>query len=185
MKKTVVFLIILLFSLFVPARGDAADARIDKIMVRWSQGPLSVSFSVKDAFNEEIEEAILSGIPTSFTFFVKLDRVRSLWLDEGVGSWEFRHTVKYDTLKEEYEITLDEGPRSVVRTKDFNEMKMIMATGSSIAIMPVTLAIGATYEVSIKAQMHAIELPSPLNYLFFFMTIFDFETGWHTYRFSP
>ena len=184
MKKTIVFLV-LLFSLLVPARGDAAGARIDKIMVRWTQGPLSVSFSVKDAFNEEIEEAILSGIPTSFTFFVKLDRVRGLWFDEGVGSWEFRHTVKYDTLKEEYEITLDEGGKSVVRTKDFNEMKRIMATGSSIAITPATLAPGASYEVSIKAQMHAIELPSPLNYLFFFMTIFDFETSWHTYSFSP
>ena len=184
MKKTIVFLILIL-SFLAPAGGYAADARIDDIVVRWSPGPLSVSFTVKDAFTGDIEEAILSGIPTSFTFFVRLDRVRGLWVDEGVGSWEFRHTVKYDTLKEEYEITLYEGGKSVVRTKDFNEMKRIMATGSSIAITPATLAPGFTYEVGIKAQMHAIELPSPLNYLFFFMTIFDFETGWHTYTFSP
>jgi len=184
MKKTIVLLVLIL-SLLAPSRGDAAGARIDDIVVRWSPGPLSVSFSVQEAFNEDVEEAILSGIPTSFTFFVRLDRVRSLWFDEGVGSWEFRHTVKYDTLRQEYEITLDEGPTSVIRTKDFAEMKRIMATGDSIAITPAAITKGASYEVGIKAQMHTVDLPSPLNYLFFFMTIFDFETGWHTYTFTP
>lgn len=184
MKKSVIFLIFMLTLLF-PATTRAAGAMIDDVVVRWTPAPLSVSFIVKDAFNDDIEEAIASGSPTSFTFLIKLDRVRSLWLDEGVGSWEFRHTVKYDTLKEEYEITLDETGKSVVRTKDFNEMKRIMATGSSIPITPVTLVPGSSYEVSIKAEMHTIELPSPLNYLFFFMTIFDFETGWYTYSFSP
>jgi len=184
MKKIFIFLL-LISTLLVPAMARAADATIENIAVRWTPGPLSVSFFVRDAFNADLEEAILSGSPTSFTFYVTLGRVRSFWFDQEVGSWEFKHTVKYDTLKEEFEITLDEGSSTVLRTKDFSEMKRIMATGDSIAITPATLTAGATYEVGIKAKMHAIDLPGPLNYILFFMSLFDFETGWHTYTFSP
>ncbi|MDP2689445.1 MAG: DUF4390 domain-containing protein [Deltaproteobacteria bacterium] len=184
MKKAAVF-IILLLCVLVPATGHCVDARIDEVDVRWGHGPLTVSFRVKDAFTKDIEEAVKSGIPTSFTFLIELDRVNSLWPDEEVGSWEFKHTVKYDTIKEEYEIRLDEAGQASIRTKDFGEMKRIMATGASIAITPAHLVSGAEYEVRIKAELHTIDLPFPLSYMFFFVKLLDFETGWYSHRFSP
>ncbi|MFQ5736404.1 MAG: DUF4390 domain-containing protein, partial [Thermodesulfobacteriota bacterium] len=143
------------------------------------------SFHVEDAFTGDIEEAIRSGIPTSFTFIIELNRVKGFWFDETVGTWEFKHTVKYDTFKDEYVIRLDEAGGAQTRTKDFAGMKRIMVTGDAIAITPAHLVDGAEYEVRIKAELHTIELPSPLNYMFFFVKLFDFETGWYSYRFSP
>ena len=59
--------------------------------------------------------------------------MRSLWPDKAVEKWTFKHTVKYDNLKEEYEITLEE-LNEVIRTKDFVEMKRLMVTGDAIEL---------------------------------------------------
>lgn len=184
MKKAVFFLITL-FCLFAPAKGYAEAPRIDGVAVRWSPGPLAVSFNVKDAFSKEIVEAIGSGVPTSFTFRIVLVRTNSLWFDEAVGAWEFKHTVKYHTLRDEYEIWTDEAGPGSTRTKDFNEMKRIMVTGDSIAVTPAHLVRGDGYEVRIKAELHTLEMPPPFNYVFFFMKLLDFESDWYVYSFSP
>ncbi len=193
MKKSLGLFLILLLALLLPAtaRGeqpvtaDGAQAYIDGVRVQWKPGPLTVSFNVKGAFTKEIEEAVQSGIPTSFTFVVELNRVNTFWFDSEVGTWEFKHTVKYDTLREEYEVSLDESGQNVTRTKDAAEMKRLMVTGDSIAITPAHLVAGEEYEVRIKAKLHTIDLPSPLNYVFFFVKLLDLDTGWYSYRFSP
>jgi hypothetical protein len=146
---------------------------------------LRVSFVVKGAFTEGIVDAIKSGIPTSFTFKIYL--YRSGWFrwftDEHMGSWKFNHTVKYDPLKEEYEVTLDE-TREVVKTKDFSEVETLMVTGDDIAIMPSPrLNKGETYKVSIKAELDKIKLPLYLDYILIFVKLWDFETHWYNHTF--
>ena len=110
---TIVFLIAVLF----PALVQAREASVDRLFVG-TKPNLNLSFVIKDAFKPEIEEAIKSGIPTTFTFFVELHRVRRLWPDKTVEKWSFKHTVKYDNLKYDYEITREEFDKKI-RTKDF------------------------------------------------------------------
>ena len=180
MKKLISGLIF--FSvLAVSGNGYCSDAFIDEVRV--DNGPdLKVSFTVKNAFTKEIEEAIKSGVPTSFTFFMELNRVNGHWFNEGVGKWQFRHTVKYDTLKEEFEITSDED--AAIKTKDFAEMKRAMSTASAITLYPVSQMVpGENYELRVMAELRTVKLPFLLNYMFFFVKYWDFETGWHTYGF--
>ncbi|MBI5641846.1 MAG: DUF4390 domain-containing protein [Deltaproteobacteria bacterium] len=187
MKKLTKYLM-LFFIIFLPSKGYAEalrpDARIDDVKVTLSPN-LKVSFQVRDAFTKEIEEAIASGLPTSFTFIVELEKVNSVWFNEDVGRWEFKHTVKYDTLKEEYDISLDETGDIGLRTKDAGEMKRLMVTGNSIAITPAHLAQGEQYDLRVMAELRTVDMPPLLNYMFFFLKLWDFETGWYTYRFSP
>lgn len=182
--KNLIFRLMLLVCLFVAVPAHAAsDARIDEVAMG-SDNQFSVSFVVKNAFTKEIEEAIRSGVPTSFKFIVKLSRVNSLWFNDEVASREFRHTVKYDTLKEEYEVTLDEVP-APFRTKDFSEMKKAMATGSAVPLeAKVAFVNGAVYELRLMAELRTVKLPFLLDYMLFFVKYWDFETDWYTLRFT-
>lgn len=187
MKKTLIALILALLGVFsFASKVMADDAVIDS--VAFDKGPpMKLSFEVKNAFTKEIEEAIKSGVATSFTYIIDLNRVNSVWFNEGVVSWEFRHTVKYDTLKEEYEIVRGEaGSENSIRTKDSAEMKTIMATGDSIELKPpVDLKPGAQYEIRIMAELHTVELPFLLDYVLFFVKLWNVETDWYTFNFTP
>ena len=183
--KKIIILLIILSSLLSSRSGYCDDARIADVAVSKNHA-LSITFSVKDAFTKEIDEAIKTGLPTTFSFIVELDRLRSAWFNETVGGIRLRHTVKYDSLKEEYEISIDEMGEKSIRTKDINEMKALMSVVTSVDIKPVKpLVQGEGYEFRVKAELHTVELPFLLNYLLFFVKLWDFETSWYTYGFTP
>jgi uncharacterized protein DUF4390 len=168
--------------LLAPVAAFSNDAGIEGLKVDMT-APARVSFLVKDAFTKDIEVAISSGIPTSFTFFVEFNRVKDFWFNEHLGKWVFRHTVKYDSLKEEYVVILDES-ESVIRTKDFNEMKRLMSSCDSINLAPMEPLKTGRYECRVRAELHTIKLPLFLNYMLFFVKYWDLETNWYTYRFT-
>ena len=171
------FLIVFLF----PALAEGREASVDNLSVVVKPN-LNLSFVIKDAFKPEIEEAIKSGIPTTFTFFVELHRVRRLWPDKTIEKWSFKHTVKYDNLKDDYEITLEEFDKTI-RTKDFNEMKRLMVTGDAIELtIPKPLMKTRPHKLRIMAQLDPIKLPFLVRHMLFFVKVWDFKTDWHIYR---
>jgi hypothetical protein len=199
---------VILFLMLAPSFSHALSPRIDNVVVGvatvqlrgdvpsppdsnknapspvTAPAALKVSFNVKDAFNDEIDAAIKSSIPTTFTFIVELNRVATAWFDEAAGRWEFTHTVRYDSLKEEYEIRLGEEAGEPLRTRDFQEMKRIMSTGANIILNTEgQLRPGTEYELRIKAELRALKLPFLLNYMFFFAKLWDVTTDWHIHRF--
>jgi len=44
---------------------------------------------------------------------------------------------------------------------------------------------GALTYLRIKAELDPIKLPLHLEYLFFFVSLWDFETDWHVETLSP
>lgn len=181
-KKIIFF--VMFFAVFsFSGYAFSSDAYINNVRVSYGP-PLKFSFTVFNAFTKEIEDAVKSGAAASFTFIVELDRVNSVWFDEEVKRFEFRHTVKYDSMKEEYEVLLEETGMEPLRTKDFGEMKMFM---TSLTEMPLQLASplesGGVYEMRLKAEIKTLRLPFPLDYALFFLKFWDVETGWYELRF--
>lgn len=175
------FILALLLLVGLSSTAHAAEASIADVKVERLDG-LRLSFMVKDAFTKDIEEAIKSGIQTSFTYKVKFYRIRAFWLDANIGSWTFNHTVKYDSLKEEYEITLGESGK-VIKTKDFFVMKRYMAEAKDVTLTPIpTLDPASTYSVRVKAELDKVHLPYYLDYIVFFVKLWDFETRWYTHE---
>ncbi len=169
--------------MIVPAVAFPADAGIEDVKIGLNP-PVQISFIVKNAFTKDIEEAISSGIPVSFTFIVECRKIRRFWFDGYLGRWVFKHTVKYDSLKEDYVISLDES-KKVIRTRDLNEMEKLMATGDSIALTPVEpLKAGRQYECRVKAELYPVKMPFLFNYVRFFSKFWDIDTSWYTYRFT-
>src|SRR3989339_1639720 len=118
-----------------PAFGEnQATPAVDKVVIINNPDASQVSFEIKNAFTKDIEEGIKSGIPTTFTFFVELYRRRGLWLDETLADMTFRHTVKYDNLKEEYDVVLEEQTQNIIRVKEIGQAKKIMAGGDNIGV---------------------------------------------------
>ncbi len=209
MKSAIKPFLLIFLMLLAPACAFALEPRIDNVVVgtatvqlrgenndvageqrqanhgvQTAPATLKVSFQVKDAFTAEIEEAIKSSIPTSFYFIIELSRVNKAWFDEEAGKWEFKHTVKYDSLKEEYEILSEEKDGEVVRTKELQVMKDVMTTGLNIILStPTQLKPGNEYELKIKAELKTVRLPFLLNYMFFFAKLWDYKTEWHVHRF--
>ena len=75
-------LVVLLLSGYGSAM--AKDATLTNIIVTNTRDDLLVYLSVDGAFTKKMEDAVKNGVPTSFSFFVKLYRTRSLWLDKEI-----------------------------------------------------------------------------------------------------
>lgn len=183
MKKTPYIFIALLFVLANASYSQSAGAaKINNVIISHTPQNILVSFDIKDGFTKEIEDAIKSGIPTAFTFIVEFYRERSIWFDEKLAEVKFRHTVKYDTMKAEYEVLLEEKAQSnkIIRLKDLSKVKELMTKAEIIQVSsPAAIQKGSMYGVKIKAKLDAVELFFPLNYMLFFVSFWDFETDWH------
>lgn len=185
MLRRIIFSIAIFTPLFsiiaVPAFGDSSkEPAVDKVNIINKTDSVQVSFEVKNAFTKDIEDGIKSGIPTTFTFFIEILQKQDLWFDEKLAEMTFRHTIKYDTLKEEYEIVQGEKPQNTMRIKDIEQAKKIMAGGDNIIVKPVTaLKKGKGYQLRIKATLDPVNLPFPLNYMLFFVSFWNYETDWY------
>lgn len=162
--------------------GD--EAKLSDIVVSNEGEHLVVYVSVEGAFPDKMKKAVMSGVPSTFSFNITLDRVRNFWFDEEIAELEATHTVKYHCLKKEYAVTRSwEGGTRVV--KSFREAKKLM---TEIAGMKITdldnLRKKSKYQLRTKAELSKVSLPFHLHYVLFFLSLWDFETDWHAMDFE-
>lgn len=168
----------------LPVQVRAMEAVIDEASLSVEKD-LRVSFKVSNAFTKDMDEAIRSGIPTTFTYVVRLFHIQNVLSSVSLGRWSFTHSVKFDSLAEEFIVESEELGGEPVRTKDFNEMMLLMTTVKELPTVPRwLLKRGAEYEVRIKAELDTVDLPFNLDLLLFFVKFWDFETPWHTIKFK-
>ncbi|NVM57116.1 MAG: DUF4390 domain-containing protein [Desulfobacterales bacterium] len=162
------------------------DPRITDVIVTNTRDDLILYFKVEGCFTEDLQQAILNGVPTTFAFQVSLDRVRNFWKDKNLASLEIHHTVKYNNLKNEFVITRSEANGRPIVVNSLHKAKSIMAEVESLRIAKLeTLERNHRYQVRIKAELSKISLPFYLHYVFrFFLFLWDFETDWYTTDFT-
>lgn len=177
--------IVLLSVLVLSSSARAEKASLKDIMVTNTMDHLLVYFSVTDCFTEDMIKAIDNGFKTTFTFFIKLNRVRGLWLDNEVADLKVKHEIHYDNLKRIYHVTLSEKDNKVISVKDFDEAKALMSEIVALKVCELNrLRKGSHYKVSMMAELDKIRLPLHLHYVFFFLSLWDFETEWYTMDFK-
>ncbi|MGD9057060.1 MAG: DUF4390 domain-containing protein [Desulfobacterales bacterium] len=180
-----VFLLILGLLLIASQAGYAQDATLTNITVSNTQDDLLLFLNLEGAFREEMKQAILSGAPSTFSFFAKLNRVRSLWFDKDIADLEVTHTIIYDNLKKEFTVTRSWKDNNPEVTKSFDEAKNWMTEIDSLKIIPLNrLEKGEQYQLRVKAEVSKKTLPLYLHYILFFVSLWDFETDWYTIDFT-
>jgi hypothetical protein len=182
--RTLTVLICVGLVLAMPARLQAQDAKLANIIVTNTRDNLLLYLTALDAFPSKIEKAVQSGVPTTFSFYIKLHRVRGLWLDQKIKDITVSHTLKYNSLKKEYTVTRSwEGGRSQT-VESLDKAKKLMTEVDSLVIVALKrLEKGQQYQISAKAELSKMTLPFYLHYILFFVSFWDVETDWYAINF--
>ena len=166
------------------AAAQAQEARLKDIIVTNTRDDLLVYLTVEGAFNEQMREAIASGVPTTFRFFVSLYEDRKLWFDRKIADIKVTHTIKYDNLKREYSIQRSWAEGDPKTTHAFTEARELMSEIDHLHIIPLSrLERGKLYQIRAKAGLSKLKLPLNLQYALFFVSLWNFETDWYTVSF--
>ena len=174
----------LLLVLVLASALGAKQAQIADIIVTNNQDFLLVYFYTKGCFTPEMNKAIMSGLPTTFTFFLELYKPRGLWPNKKLAALTLNHTIKYDSLREEFQVTLSERGNQTFILKDFAKAQEMMADVSNIQLVPLKqLERNNQYQLRIKAELSKVTLPLSLHYVLFFVSLWDFETDWYIVEF--
>ena len=162
----------------------ANEAILRDMVVTNTRDDLLLYLNVDGAFHEKMHKAIISGVPTTFSFFVNLYAVRTAWIDKKIIDLKITHTIKYNSLKKEYSVlrSWESGKKFV--TPSYAEAKKRMAQINSLKIISLEqLEKGQRYQIRAKAQLSKVTLPLYLHYVLFFVSLWDFETDWYTIDF--
>ena len=175
---------LLFILLFTQNVSFAKDASLSNIIVTNTRDDLLVYLTVEDAFKDEMQQAIISGVPTTFSFLITLNRVRSAWVDAEVADIKVSHTIKYDNLKKEFVVTRSWETGTPFVTQSFDEAKKQMSEIDGLKVVPLyKLEKGERYQLGAKAELNKMTLPFHLHYVLFFVSLWDFETDWYTIDF--
>ncbi|MGE5312126.1 MAG: DUF4390 domain-containing protein [Nitrospirota bacterium] len=162
-----------------------AEATLSDIIVTNTREDLLVFFKIEGCFTREMDEAILNGIPTTFTIFVQLSRARLCWTDESLSAREIEHSIKHDSLKNEFQVRRTEDGSKALVFKDFAAAKKAMAEVKGLKVAPLQrLVKGNKYQLRVKAELQKVRLPLNLHYVLFFLSLWDFDTDWYTVDFT-
>jgi len=91
--------LVVLSLLFVPQSLKAEKSAIKDLLVTTDQTHLLLYARLTNCFTPDIEDAVLAGLPTTFTFRVQMFQERAWLPDKKIKDFEIHHTIKYDNIK--------------------------------------------------------------------------------------
>ena len=174
LRLPVIVLCILILS---TGTGVASEAELTNIVIRNLNDDLVIDLRVKGVFSEEMKEAVFSGVPVNFTFLIRLDEVRDFWFDRKVAGLKTMHQIKYDLLKNEFQITRawEKGGSLVV--KDQQAAQAAISEVKGLAVLPLAkLKNGRNYQLRVKSELHDKKFH-------FWSFPWEFETDWYIINF--
>jgi len=171
--------------ILLPALAIAKeDALIKNIKLANTRDDLLTYFDVKKAFTQKINQAILNGVPTTFSFYVSLYKTEGSWFDKKIADIEIKSTLKYNSLKKEFSILRPWKNKDAVIVHSFDKAKPLMTQIDNLKILPLNkLVKGGKYQLRIKAKLDKVTLPLSMHYVLFFVSFWDFETNWYLINF--
>ncbi len=142
---------------------------------------LYASFSLRDAFSDEVRESIDSGLPVTFTYYLEVARRRPLWFDKILVRKSVATTVTYDTLTHQYSLSKrvnDEVTETSVAVNETDMMRWMTNLERVRLADPTTLtgAEDGSLYLRVKSRLQK-------RFILFFIP-WDVETGWEKVRLS-
>jgi Domain of unknown function (DUF4390) len=184
LRKQTACAMILGILLLYQADAFAQEATLTNITVSNTRDDLLLYLNLEGAFSDKLKKAILSGVPATFSFLAKLNRVRNMWINPAIADIKVIHTIKFDNLKKEFIVRRSWRNNEPEMTKSFSEAKKWMTEVNSLKIIPLgQLEKGQQYQLRTKAEVIKQTLPFYLHYVLFFISLWDIETDWYSIDF--
>jgi hypothetical protein len=179
LKTIIIFCFIFLF---YPLSSKGQDAKFADLIVTNNADSILIYARVTNCFTRTMESAILAGVPTTFTFLLDFYQERSYWPDKRLARHIVKNTIKYDNVKKIFNVFSTDS-REPATFQTFDNAKVAMAELNGVAVIPLNVLIkGEPYYLMVKAQLDKVRLPLHTEYLFFFVSLWDFETDWYVQR---
>jgi hypothetical protein len=165
---------------FAKNKADIVNTKISN-----EDSNLKVSFGLQNCFTPDMEQAIWSGVVTTFRFLAMLERPGFPLVHEKIADVSFEHSMRYDRIRKEFTVYIQEQSQKLRTTYDINEAKQWMSEVHDLPLIPLwRLQKGESYKLGVKAELSKVELPPFLRYIFFWVALWDFETEWHQETFT-
>lgn len=169
--------------LFFPAQGQASQPEIADILISNNSGNVLLYARCVDCFKTEMESAILAGVSTVFTLQLDVCQERLLMWNKTIISKEIKRTIKYDNLKKTFSIYTNDDLDPII-FPDFESAQKAMADFNGIIVSPLAaLDKGNQYYLKMRVKIDKVRLPLYMEYVFFFVSFWDFETAWYKKEF--
>jgi hypothetical protein len=164
--------------LVAPAWGQPQRSLLHELVLTHTDHEVLLHIDLQGV-QQEIMEAIATGIPITVTYDMKLYRKLGLWFDEEVLSKTIKHIVKYDALKKQYSVSEINGLFSSIRvTKYEPTMVRWMSAIEGQPLIPFhLLQPGEKYYVKVMADVKAVKSPFPLSHMPFLASLWDTGTS--------
>jgi len=163
----------------LPLVSEANEAKFTDLLITNNTGQMTVYAQVLNCFTPDMEAAILAGVPTTFTFLFDFYQARSYWWDKQLVRRIVQHTIKYDNVKKDFLVSSTNRQESDT-FQTLETAKKAMADLNGVVVYQVnSLEKDKSYYLKMKAKLEQVRLPLHMEYLFFFVSLWDFETDWY------
>jgi hypothetical protein len=178
-----IFVLWLCVSLLPCPFAYAQTVKISNLQVTSRQEDMLLFLNVEGAFDKKLDEAIHSGVPAVFSFSIELSGDQGLFRSRTILELSVTHTLKYNAMKNDYTVRRSWEDNRPLNTNTYEEAKKWMSEIENLRLLPLShLQKGERYIIRSKVMLDKATLPF-LNYIFFFISLWDFESDWQYYRF--
>lgn len=165
--------------LAIPALGGPSDPRVS-IQGLTLDGPqVRLSFRLDNAFGENFQRSLESGLPTGFTFVFQLARPRKGWFNNTLDSANLRVDAMYNPVTREYLINYRRDG-SLIESRVIREPEELRLAMTEFSDFPIFSVEGRRAGQRLQVRMRA-ELGTGTILFFIPKTI---STDWASRRFQ-
>ena len=184
-RSFLIGLFILLAVFVCPSEGKAqVTPRMVDVLITGNTRNVLLYARVVDCFKPEMVSATMAGVPVVFTLHLDVYQERHRLWNKHIAGKEIQRTIKYDNLKKTFTVTTD-GISQPMVFQDFESARKAMADFDGIAVVPFSrLSRGNNYYVLTKVKIDRFSLPFNMEYVLFFVALWDLETPLYRLRFS-
>jgi len=179
-----IFLFVIIGLAGFSTHAQAIEPEVKDILITNDIENVLLYARLVNGFKPDMELAVLAGIPATFTMQLDVYQERSFTWDKKIFSQEIKRSIKYDNLKKIFSVLSSNKKEPVIFT-EFESAQKAMADFNGIIAAPLSsLTKGKNYYVMIKVKMDKVRLPLHMEYVFLFVSYWDFETSWYRQNFS-
>ena len=135
--------------------ADEPNPTIENLTATAANRKVSVRFTLRNVFTSEIVEALQSGVPTSFTYFIEIFRDRPNWFDDGISAARVEVICTFNSVTREYLLNYRRD-RHLVRSETFTELAALeraMTTIEELELFDIDGRKPHKLKVRVKANL--------------------------------
>ena len=146
---------LLLACLFLLAADGDSPPAIENLQIHRQDGDLVVSFELTNVFDVPTLERIRSGLPTNFTYVIRLENPRPMWWDGTMGRTTLELTATYNAVTQEYLVNTKQDDKLIDSraVMSIEDLQRAMTMVSSLTAFELPEQTGNGTYVKVRAEL--------------------------------